>query len=89
MDALYVQTTEGPKRIEIGGGTATRMVQTDDSRSTVLTAGTAYTVPSHTTGRLTVYLDGCLYTGFADASATTITFSDDIPTWMQIVVIAD
>lgn len=89
MDALYVQTAEGPKRIEIGGGTATRTVQTDDGRSAVLTAGTAYIVPSHITGRLTVYLDGCLYTGFTDASATTITFSDDIPTWMQIVVIAD
>ncbi len=89
MDALYVQTTEGPKRVELGGATATRTVQIDNSRSAVLTAGTAYAVPSHTTGRLTVYLDGCLYTGFTDASATTITFSDDIPAWMQIVVIAD
>lgn len=89
MDALYVQTAEGPKPVVLGTGSAAHTVQTDDSRSAVLTAGTAYTVPSHVTGRLTVYLAGCLYTDFTDTSATTITFSDDIPTWVQIVVIAD
>ena len=71
-----------------GSGAGTQTIQTDESRDAVLTAGTAYAVPSHplAENRVSVFLDGVAYTGFHEVSQTTITFDDDIPAAMQIVV---
>ena len=70
-------------------GTATRTVQTDTQRTSVLTAGTPYAVPNHPVleGKLQVFLDGLQYTDFADTSVTSITFDIDIPTTTEIVVV--
>ena len=68
-----------------GSGAGTQTIQTDESRDAVLTAGTAYAVPS-AENRVSVFLDGVAYTGFHEVSQTTITFDDDIPAAMQIVV---
>lgn len=61
-----------------------RKVVTSNSREAVLTAGTAWTVPQHTvdSNELAVYIEGLLCTRgieYTDASATTITFTSDIP----------
>ena len=74
-----------------GTGDETRAVQTDTSRTAVISAGTAYTVPSHGVGeqRLQVYLDGLQYRDFAELSATQISFDIDIPTTMEIVVVVN
>lgn len=90
MDALYVKTASGLRRVEVGGGGSTQTVQTDKSRNAVLTAGTAYTVPTHTVGKgVLVYLGGVVYTDFTDVSATTISFDVDIPATMEIVVVVE
>ena len=90
MDALYVKTASGLHRVEVGGSGSTQTVQTDKSRDAVLTAGTAYTVPTHTVGKgVLVYLGGLLYTDFTDVSATTIFFDVDIPATMEIVVVVE
>lgn len=70
-------------------GTATRTVQTDTQRTSVITAGTSYQVPNHPVleNKLQVYLDGLQYTDFTDVSTTTISFSDDIPTTAEIVCV--
>lgn len=86
-DSLYVKTSGGILPIAIegtGGGGGTRKVVTSNSRESVLTAGTAWTVPQHTVGgdELLVWIDGLLCTRgveYTDASATTITFTSDIP----------
>ena len=62
-----------------------------ESRSAVLSAGTAFTVPSHTVGlgKIKVFLDGLLCQAgvhFFDLGETEISFSADIPPTMQIVV---
>lgn len=91
-DTLWVKTAEGLKRAEIEGtgGSSNRTVLTDKSRDAVLTAGTAYTVPTHTVGKgVLVYLGGLLYTDFTDVSATTISFDVDIPATMEIVVVVE
>nr|DAL16098.1 MAG TPA_asm: hypothetical protein [Caudoviricetes sp.] len=92
MDALYVKTPSGLQKVEIEGtgGSSTQTVQTDKSRDAVLTAGTAYTVPTHKVGKgVLVYLGGVVYTDFTDVSATTISFDVDIPATMEIVVVAE
>ena len=66
------------------GTLPTRKVVTSDSRAAVLAAGTAWTVPQHTvnSSELAVYIQGLLCTRgveYIDASATTITFTSDIP----------
>lgn len=70
-------------------GSASRTVQTDSGRSAALTAGTAYSVPTHPVleGKLQVFLDGLQYTDFMDVSTTTIAFDVDIPAATEIVVI--
>ena len=74
-----------------GSGVGAQTVQADESRASVLKAGTAYTVPSHTVGenRIKVYLGGFLADDWEETSATTITFGFDIPAVMPIVVIAE
>lgn len=74
-----------------GSGVGTQTVQADESRASVLKAGTAYTVPSHTVGenRIKVYLGGFLADDWEETSATTIVFGFDIPAVMPIVVIAE
>lgn len=74
-----------------GSGAGTQTVQADESRASVLKAGTAYAVPSHTVGenRLKVYLGGFLADDWEETSATTLVFGFDIPAVMPIVVIAD
>lgn len=86
-DSLYVKTASGILPIAIegtGGGGVTRKIVTSDSRSGVLTAGTAWAVPEHTVGsnELAVYIQGLRCTAgveYTDASSTTITFTSDIP----------
>ena len=91
MDALYVKTKSGLQRVEIAGsGGSAQTVQTDKSRGAVLTAGTVYTVPTHTVGKgVLVYLGGLAYTDFMDVSTTTISFDVDIPATMEIVVVVE
>ena len=87
-------TSDVPTDFEItavvisGSGAGTRTVQTDESRGAVLTAGAAYTVPSHplAENRVSVFLNGVAYDDFHEVTQTTITFDDDIPAAMQIVV---
>ena len=76
-------------KVYTSAGVVARTVQTDVERSAVISAGTAYTVPSHPMleGKIQVFLDGLQYTDFTDASATTITFDIDIPTTTEIVCI--
>lgn len=67
-----------------------RKVVTSNSREAVLTAGTAWTVPQHTvdSNELAVYIEGLLCTRgveYTDASATTITFTSDIPADFSLV----
>ncbi len=70
---------------------ATRIVQTDQSRSAVLKAGALYTIPSYALGeqRLQVFLDGMQYRDFTEVSTTQISFDIDIPTTMEIVVVVN
>ena len=91
-DSLYVKTAGGilPIAIEGTGGGGTRKVVTSNSRESVLTADTAWTVPQHTVGgdELLVWIEGLLCTRgieYTDASATTITFTSDIPTDFSLV----
>ena len=74
-----------------GSGVGTQTVQADESRASVLKAGAAYAVPSHTVGenRIKVYLGGFLADDWEETSATTIVFGFDIPAVMPIVVIAE
>ena len=67
-----------------------RKIVTSNSREAVLTAGTAWTVPQHTvdSNELAVYIEGLLCTRgveYTDASATTITFTSDIPADFSLV----
>lgn len=93
-DALYVQTADGPVKVDLGtgsGGTASRTVSRSTSRDAVLAAGTEYTVSAHTVGKnlVAVYLDGVRYDDFTETSSTSITFDVDIPTTMEITVVVD
>lgn len=91
-DSLYVKTASGILPIDVGGsgGGGTRKIVTSDSRSAILMAGTAWTVPQHTVGgdELLVWIEGLLCTRgveYTDASSTTITFTSDIPTDFSLV----
>ncbi len=90
-DALYVKTTSGILPVAVGESSGvTRKVVTSDSRSAVLSAGTAWTVPQHTVGsnELLVWIEGLLCISgveYTDTSATTITFTSDIPTDFSLV----
>lgn len=92
-DSLYVKTAGGILPIAIegtGGGGGTRKVVTSNSREAALTAGTAWTVPQHTVGgdELLVWIEGLLCNRgveYTDASATTITFTSDIPAAFSLV----
>lgn len=92
-DSLYVKTAGGILPIAIegtGGGGVTRKIVTSNSREAVLTAGTAWTVPQHTvsSNELSVHIEGLLCTRgveYTDVSATTISFTSDIPTDFSLV----
>ena len=77
------------RAVVIGGsGVGSITVAVDESRDAVLAAGTAYAVASHplAENRVSVFLNGVAYTDFHEVAQTTITFDDDIPAAMQIVV---
>lgn len=77
------------RAVVIGGsGVGSMTVAVDESRNAVLAAGTSYAVASHplAENRVSVFLDGVAYTDFHEVTQTTITFDDDIPAAMQIVV---
>ena len=77
------------RAVVIGGsGVGTTTVAVDESRDAVLKAGTTYTVASHplAENRVSVFLNGVSYSDFREVTQTTITFDDDIPATMQIVV---
>lgn len=69
----------------------TSSVTVSESRSEVLSAGAVFTVPEHEVGfaRCTVFLDG-LYAreglAWQEESATSISFLEDIPADMEILV---
>jgi len=91
-DSLYVKTSSGPVLLDIGSSSegGTRKVVSSDSRSAVISAGTAWTVPQHTVGgdELLVWIEGLLCicgVEYTDTSATTITFTSDIPTDFSLV----
>lgn len=94
VEILYSLTVGDEIDIEVSTATSlTVVVQRDSSRDAVMAAGTSYTVPEHKVGinHLTVYLDGmCALEGitYTDASTTTITFTNDIPIDMEIIVYA-
>lgn len=71
-----------------GSGVGSMTVAVDESRDAVLAAGTAYAVASHplAENRVSVFLNGVAYADFHETTQTTITFDDDIPAAMQIVV---
>ena len=77
-----------------GGTGAARAVQVDESRSSAITAGASYAVPTHTFGgrHLSVLLDGLAAlegVNFEDAGATSIRFLSAIPQTTQIVVVVE
>lgn len=77
------------RAVVIGGsGVGLITVAVDESRDAVLAAGTAYAVASHplAENRVSVFLNGVAYDDFHEVTQTTITFDDDIPAAMQIVV---
>lgn len=77
------------RAVVIGGsGVGSMTVAVDEIRDAVLAAGTAYAVASHplAENRVSVFLDGVAYGDFHETTQTTITFDDDIPATMQIVV---
>lgn len=77
------------RAVVIGGsGVGSMTVAVDERREAVLAAGTAYAVASHplAENRVSVFLNGVAYTDFHEVTQTTITFDDDIPATMQIVV---
>ena len=77
------------RAVVIGGsGVGSMTVAVDESRDAVLVAGTAYAVASHplAENRVSVFLNGVAYADFHETTQTAITFDDDIPAAMQIVV---
>lgn len=68
---------------------ATASVVLDESRSSAITAGSAYTVPSHTVGLLRAWLDGVACApgrDFTSETETSIAFTSDIPADTQIII---
>ena len=93
-DSLYIQTSDGPVKVEIEGGSGgvSHKVFTSTSRSAVITAGTVWTVPSYTMGdnSLAVFVNGlrCIKgQQYTEASSTTITFTFDVPTDFELTAI--
>ena len=87
--AFDLATNDVVRAVVIGGsGVGSMTVAVDESRDAVLVAGTAYTVTAHplAENRVSVFLNGVAYTDFHEVTRTTITFDDDIPAAMQIVV---
>lgn len=74
-----------------GADAGTRAVQTDESRSAVIAAGTAYSVPQYVlgAGKLTVYLGGVKCEEFQESTTTAIIFTSAIPADMPIVVVVE
>lgn len=61
----------------------------DESRSSVIAAGAAYSVPLHTVGLLRCWLDGVACAPgihFTNETETSIAFTSDIPADMQIII---
>ena len=90
MDALYVKTSAGLEQIKLGGGPSasisiTRQTTTLES---ALPAGSALAVPAHETGggKLRLYLYGILLSSdaYAEASASTVTFAQELPAGTEI-----
>lgn len=87
-------TSEVPADYELtavvigGSGAGTHLVSVSESRDSVITAGTSYEVPAHPVGenRVAVFLNGLQYADFEETSSTTISFNNDIPADMQIIV---
>ena len=72
---------------------ASTSVQYDAQRDAEITAGSAYSVPTHTQGshELLVFLDGCLCVEnvvWSDSSSASITFHSTIPKDMEVIVVA-
>ncbi len=87
-DSLYVKTSDGFVKVNIGGGSGgdgevTRKVLVSSLRSAVLSAGTAMTVPEYVLGDSSLELtwNGLLLakgTHYTEASITTVTFTFDV-----------
>ena len=82
--AGFMSSTDKAKLDALGTGEKASRKVTSQTLTTALTADTSWTVPSHTVGskELAVYIDGLLCTAgveYKDASATTVTFTSDIP----------
>lgn len=84
MDALYVKTTSGLQKVEIGGtgggGSVSRKVFTSSNRSETLTAGTALVVPAYTKGDNSLSLEWnglqlAKDVDYAEVTTTTVTFA--------------
>lgn len=91
MTEIYFKDGDKLEKLRLG---ASKLVS--PSRSSVLTAGTAFTVPEYEmgSGRLHVYLDGILClegtaNQYTEVTTTTIKFNDNIPSDMEIVVISN
>lgn len=71
-----------------GSGAGTRLVSVSESRESEIVAGADYDVPAHTVGenRIAVFLNGLQYSDFIETSSTTISFDNNIPADMQIIV---
>lgn len=87
---------EVDEKLKANGGSVSHKVFTSSNRSTVLTAGTAFGVPTYTNGdnSLSVFLNGLLCSNgveYTEVSTTSISFTSDIPTDFEItaVVISD
>lgn len=96
-NSLYYKDADGTyKQLELGGAGDGVSVQkiVSSSRSSVLTAGTAFAVPQYVMGenRLLVHLDGLLCSAgaenqYIEDTTTSIKFNDDIATDIEISVI--
>lgn len=89
MDALYVKTAGGFEQIKLGGSSASSSItrQTTTLES-ALPAGSALAVPAHETGggKLRLYLYGILLSSdaYTEASASTVTFAQELPAGTEI-----
>lgn len=91
--SLYYKEADALVKVDFGeSGAVAKVVSA--SRDSVLTAGTAFSVPEYEigSGRLQVFLDGllCLEGSahqYTESTETSIIFNDDIPADMEIIVI--
>lgn len=86
-----IKPTDEITAVSYAGSTGARAVQTDESRSAVIAAGTSYTVPTYPLGaqKLSVYLGGLKFEDFEEATATSIRFLTAIPAKMPITVVVE